>query len=203
MSCILIHGLGQTTDAWDQTIAELDDNHNYHPVNLSEFYQQDTTYQSVYQGFTDKYWNQEPQDICGLSLGAVIALNYAIDYPDKVNKLILIAPQYRMPKKLLYIQNIIFRILPNQMFKKMNLTKKQVLSLTSSMRSIDFSNKLSKVKCETLIICGAGDRPNLKASNSLKAKLDNCMFVTIPNSKHEVNIDNPQELAKVINKFLG
>ena len=33
-------------------------------------------------------------NLCGLSLGAVLALNYAIDFPKKVNSLILIAPQY-------------------------------------------------------------------------------------------------------------
>ena len=38
--------------------------------------------------------------------------NYAIDHPDKVNSLILIAAQYKMPKKLLSIQNTIFRFMP-------------------------------------------------------------------------------------------
>ena len=40
-------------------------------------------------------------NLCGLSLGAVLALNYAIDFPQRVNSLILIAPQYDMPKFLI------------------------------------------------------------------------------------------------------
>ena len=32
-------------------------------------------------------------NLCGLSLGAVLALNYAIDFPQRVNSLILFAPQ--------------------------------------------------------------------------------------------------------------
>ena len=42
--------------------------------------------------------------LCGLSLGAVLTLNYAIDHPDKVKALVLIAAQYKMPKKLLFEQ---------------------------------------------------------------------------------------------------
>lgn len=46
-------------------------------------------------------------NLCGLSLGVVLALNYIIDNPKKVNSLVLIAGQSEMPKALLKLQNIV------------------------------------------------------------------------------------------------
>ena len=54
----------------------------------------------------------EKIDLCGLSLGGILALNYAIDYPNKVEKLVLIGTPYRVPKVMFSIQNIIFKFLP-------------------------------------------------------------------------------------------
>ena len=35
--------------------------------------------------------------LCGLSLGGVLALNYAIEHPEKIKGMVLIATQYKMP----------------------------------------------------------------------------------------------------------
>ena len=87
----------------------------------------------------------EPLDLCGLSLGAVLSLNYAIDNPEKINSLILIAPQYNMPKTLLKIQNIIFHFMPNSAFSKIGLTKKGFIEFTNSMMNIDFSENIKNL----------------------------------------------------------
>ena len=87
----------------------------------------------------------EPLDLCGLSLGAVLSLNYAIDNPEKISSLILIAPQYNMPKTLLKIQNIIFHFMPNSAFSKIGLTKKGFIEFTNSMMNIDFSENIKNL----------------------------------------------------------
>ena len=84
----------------------------------------EVTYDNLYAAFSD-YCNQydEPIDLCGLSLGGVLALNYAIQYPKKVRSLVLIATQYKMPKKLLKFQNLLFRFMPKSMFQQMGFRK--------------------------------------------------------------------------------
>ena len=59
------------------------------------------TYKELYSAFSGEC-DRENEEIvlCGLSLGAVLALNYAIDHPDKVEAIVLIAAQYKMPRKL-------------------------------------------------------------------------------------------------------
>jgi len=58
-----------------------------------------------------KYCNEFDGQIhlCGLSLGGILALNFALDFPQKVKTLVLIGTPYKVPKVAFSFQNIIFR----------------------------------------------------------------------------------------------
>jgi pimeloyl-ACP methyl ester carboxylesterase len=199
MKYVLLHGMGQNASSWDKTISLLSDDTETVCPELSDFFTEGNCfYNKMYAAFCD-YCNNfsELLNLCGLSLGAVLALNYAIDFPKKVNSLILIAPQYDMPKFLLKVQNVLFKFMPESQFKDIGLTKKDFITLTNSMADMDFTNGLDKVTCPVLILCGEKDNVNKKAAIKLAEKLPNAKFATIENSGHEVNIDNPQGLAKV------
>ena len=88
------------------------------------------TYSALYSAFSEMC-NAENEDIilCGLSLGSVLALNYAIDYPKKVKALVLIAAQYKMPARLLKLQNALFRFMPQSMFQQTGFGKLDFISL--------------------------------------------------------------------------
>lgn len=144
----------------------------------------------------------EPLNLCGLSLGAVLALNYAIDFPQKVNSLVLIAPQYDMPKFLLKVQNVLFKFMPESQFKDIGLKKNDFITLTNSMADMDFTSSLDKVNCPVLVICGEKDNVNKKAAIKLAEKLPNAKFSSVDNSGHEVNVDNPQGLANAMEMLL-
>lgn len=62
-----------------------------------------------------------PFNICGLSLGSIIALQYTIENLEKVKSLLLIGTQYKMPKILLNFQNLIFKFMPNNIFKELGI----------------------------------------------------------------------------------
>ena len=197
MKYVLLHGMGQNASSWDKTISLLSDDTETVCPELSDFFTEGNCfYNKMYAAFCD-YCNNfsELLNLCGLSLGAVLALNYAIDFPKKVNSLILIAPQYDMPKFLLKVQNVLFKFMPESQFKDIGLTKKDFITLTNSMADMDFTNGLDKVTCPVLILCGEKDNVNKKAAIKLAEKLPNAKFATIENSGHEVNIDNPQGLA--------
>lgn len=200
MKYILLHGMGQSASSWDKTISFIPDNIETVCPELSDFFTEgNCEFSIMYDAFCN-YCNNfsEPLNLCGLSLGAVLALNYAIDFSQKVNSLILIAPQYDMPKFLLKIQNILFKFMPESQFKDIGLTKKDFIALTNSMADMDFTKGLDKVTCPVLILCGEKDNVNKKTAAKLTKKLSNARFDTIENAGHEVNIDNPQRLAKAI-----
>lgn len=196
--------MGQNASSWDKTISYLPDTTETVCPELSNFFSEDNcNYNEMYSSFC-RYCNRfsEPLNFCGLSLGAVLALNYAIDFPQKVSSLILIAPQYNMPKFLLKVQNVLFKFMPESQFKDIGLKKKDFITLTNSMMDMDFTSSLNKVNSPVVVICGEKDNVNKKAAIKLARELPNAKFSTIDNSGHEVNVDNPQGLANAMKMLL-
>lgn len=203
MQTIFIHGLGQTPSSWDKTISCLSGQINAQSPDLSRLLKgAESTYENLYRAFAaccDEF--PEPINLCGLSLGAVLALNYSIDNPQKVGSLILIAPQYEMPKALLKFQNVIFKFMPNSAFGNMGFDKRDFITLTNSMAELDFGGDLKKVESPALILCGEKDGANSKAAKKLAEILQNAEFRVVEKSGHEVNVDAPESLAEIINEY--
>ncbi|MEG1278679.1 MAG: alpha/beta hydrolase [Cellulosilyticaceae bacterium] len=204
MKYIFVHGLGQNASSWDGTIAALDETVDIHCPQLSEMIEnKDATYENLYKKFSE-YCNRlsEPINLCGLSLGAILALNYTIDNPSKVKSLILIGGQYKMPKLILSLQNMVFKCLPNKVFVKMGLSKNQVIQLTKSMLDLDFSTQIKNIVCPTMIICGEKDKANKKAAQELANVIPHAHLEMIEGAGHEVNTDAPTQLGQVILKYV-
>ena len=91
----------------------------------------------------------------------------------KVRSLVLIATQYKMPKKLLKFQNLLFRFMPKSMFQQMGFRKADFLLLCETMMELDFNNSLHKISCPTLLLYGEKDTANKNASIELAELLKN------------------------------
>lgn len=203
MHNILIHGLGQNSSSWNKTISYMVRKDNVICPELSSLLKdEDMTYSNLYNAFSAYCKNiSDPLNLCGLSLGAVLALNYTIDNPQKVKSLVLIAAQYKMPKALLKLQNIVFRFIPETSFKSMKMRKKDFIELTNSMMNLNFKEGLKNISCPVLVVCGEKDIPNRKATKKLAENIVKSEILFIKNANHEVNIDTPKELAEALNYF--
>ena len=113
----------------------------------------------------------------------------------------LIAAQYKMPKKLLKFQNMLFRFMPNAMFKQFGFKKADVISLCDTMAELDFRDSLCKVSCPVLIVCGEKDDANKKASKELASYLSNSCYRELLKTCHEANTEAPEGLAAVLQRF--
>ena len=200
---IFVHGLGQTSVSWNKTIDNIEQLDNSYCPNLCGMLKnEEVSYSALYSSFVEycsKF--EESINLCGLSLGAVLALNYAIENSTKVHSLVLIAAQYKMPKNLLKFQNFIFGFMPEKMFEETGFGKKEFITLSKTMMDIDFSNTLDNISCPVLLLCGERDKANRKASDKLSGILKNSSFEIIENASHEVNIDNPEKLATLLQDF--
>lgn len=204
MKCILLHGLGQVPSDWNDSIKDIDKNFEVSCPALFEWlHGTEFCYANLYQKL-ERYCDQfeEPFTLGGLSLGGILALQYAIEHSSKVEALILIGTQFSMPKNLLKFQNVIFHFLPNMAFKKMGASKKEIISLCNSMTNLDFLENLKDIHCRTLILCGEKDRANYSASIKLQELIPNSEFFAVPNAGHEINKDNPNKLGEIINSVL-
>ncbi len=202
MTYVFIHGLGQTSSSWDRVIAQLPpDIPTERPCLPDMVKDKPITYANLYKAFETECNRMEmPLCLCGISLGAILAFQYALSNPKKIKSCVFIAPQYQMPKLLLDIQNMVFRILPPSAFDSMGFSKRDVIALTTSMKKIDFSPLLSKITCPAFIICGQKDRTNQKAARTLANVIPNAKLSLVEGAGHEVNTDAPAALAGLIKK---
>lgn len=203
MKYIFLHGLGQTSSSWEKTVDVMDEKLDIDCPNLFTLLQgREINYDNLYQAFSE-YCKicTEPLNLCGLSLGGILALQYVIENPNRVNSVVLIGTQYAMPKKLLKFQNAIFHVMPNSIFEQMEFEKKDVITLSSSMMNLNFQQDLYKIDCPVLVLCGEKDKANMKASMQLEALIPNAKFSVIRNAGHEINIESPKNLGIALNEF--
>ena len=199
MKYLYLHGLGQTSTSWDNVIKETEVADDSIILSLNDM--KHATYDELYSSLSKECDQYDDIVLCGLSLGAVLALNYALDYPNKVKKLVLIAPQYKMPKMLLRLQNIMFKLMPASNFDSIGFKKEDFISLCASMTKLDFSHSLDKFSCPVLVVCGEKDNVNKKAAKDLVNHLKDAKYLELSNTGHEANIESSKELAVELDKF--
>lgn len=204
MKNILIHGLGQNNQSWSKIAVFLKNNGiDTQCPNLFEIAKGTSkNYKMMYHAFSDFCNNQkEKLNLCGLSLGGILALDFVKEYPEKVNSIILIGTPYKIPKTLFKIQSCIFHIMPKKIFDKMGCSKKDFIALVNSMSNLNIVKDLETINCKSLIVCGFKDNVNIESAKQLNKSIKNSEFKVISNSSHEVNIDNPKELSNLIYDF--
>lgn len=201
MKLILLHGLGQTPAAWDSVRTDLTGVSVDAPAVFSGI-DGVLTYQKVYDRLETCCGQQEPLCLCGLSLGAVLALDFALRHPQQVTQLVLAAPQYRVNRWLIELQNLLFRCMPSRAFADMGVSRADIISLTRSMKALDFTAQLSTLTCPVSILCGEKDTVNQRAARKLTSLLPQSRLVMIPGAGHEINLDNPKTLASLLNQTI-
>lgn len=197
---IILHGLGQDSKSWNSVVQLLNQEVMILPKFEKAIISEPLTYDIMYRNIKVNCSKESQVNLVGLSLGGILALNYCLDYPDKVNSLVLINTQFKMPQYLLKFQNLIFHLLPKQKFSSMGLSKANVISITKSIMKLDFSEYLYQISQPTLLINGTKDKINRKATNELHSMIKNSRIGFIEGG-HELNKDAPFELAKMINTF--
>lgn len=208
MKCVLIHGLGQTAQSWNETAAAMERCGGRSDVmcpDLTELLgNKKPCWDELYGSFEEYCLGiGEQLELCGLSLGGILALRFCAEHSDKVSGAVLIGAQFVMPRNLLRLQNAVFHLMPKSAFVSTGFGKKEFLSLARSMETLDFSEDLERITCPTLIICGEKDKPNRKAAIRMNAGIKGSELLIVAGSGHEVNVDRPDELGKAISVFFG
>ena len=202
MKLLLLHGLGQGPGSWDWVLDALGPDPGAACPDLFGLCGGAPDYPALYAAFEDYAGAlPEPVLLCGLSLGSVLALDYAIRRPEKIAGLVLVAPQYKMPRALLRLQNAVFRMMPERAFAQTGLGKRDILRLTASMMDLDLRDGLARVDCPALILVGEKDAANRKAARELAGLLPRATVREVPGAGHEVNVDAPRELAEALRGF--
>ena len=200
---ILIHGSGHKAASWNETVSRLDCRGDVLCPELSSLLMgKEASYPNLRAAF-GAYCSQAdgPVHLCGLSLGGILALDYTLEHPETVKTLVLIGTPHKVPKAAFALQNVVFRLLPQSTFASMAFDKKNTFALGNSMRDLDFSGRVQKIQCPTLILCGEKDRANIQSARFLSQNIRGAQLQLIAQTGHVVNEENPGALAKRLNEF--
>ena len=205
MEVIFLHGLGQGPSAWEGVVSALPDSIRADCPDLFALAKGGTLdYPTLYRGFSAFCGEKrEGLHLCGLSLGAVLALQYALEHPASVESLTLIAGRARMPRALLKVQGALFRLMGEKNFREMGLTRVDAITLTASMARLDFRPDLGRLRCPALVLCGEKDGANRREAAALAAGIPGAGLAFLPGAGHEVNREAPEALAEVLGQFYG
>ena len=204
MKNILIHGLGQNNRDWDtiKTVLEARGISSIAPDLFDLARGRKLDYPTVYQAFSELCESYKDKlNLCGLSLGGLLALNYAIQYPKKINSLVLIGTPFEIPKGLLKFQNFVFKLIPKSAFQSMGVSKKDFNSFEQINGGTELMESAATLDCPTLILCGAKDKTNMESAKRFHEAMKNSKLVIVEDSGHEVNKDNPRKLVSILQDF--
>lgn len=205
MTNILLHGLGQDSSSWKEVkelLAEC--GKNVFIPDLFKMAKSPLSYSVLYDEL-EKICKQtvDQINICGLSMGGVLALNYANRHPEKVNSLVLIGIPYIVPQEMIEKQNAMFEAMPEEAFGGLGIAKSDFIRLVNELSNIDIPGLVEKISCRCLVICGENDTANLDSAMHIHEKIGDSNLVIIKESGHEINKDNPKDLAKEIGNFIN
>lgn len=198
MKTILLHGLGQTAQDWNEVVRCMAGSEVECPALFSAI-GNECSYARILENLEQQYADAaEPLCLCGLSLGAILALDFTIRHREKVGALVCIGAQYKTPRLLLDLQSLLFRCMPHQIFTDMGMTREDILKFSRSMRNLDLTPRLKEIHCPVTILCGEKDWANRKAAAKLQVLLPQAKLQILSGVGHEVNREAPQVLADML-----
>ena len=96
MKTVLLHGLGQTAQDWKEVVQQL----SISDVDCPELFssaEDEISYSQILGDLEQRYSEvKEPLRICGHSLGALLAIDFAIRHEEKVASLVLIGSTIKL-----------------------------------------------------------------------------------------------------------
>ena len=198
---IVLHGLGQKPASWEKVKSCAGDTELIIP-DLFSMVESPINYDVLFHAF-EEYCDgiEDGINLGGLSMGGVLALDYASKYPDRVKSLILMAIPYEIPKDLIEKQNEMFNQMPDEAFTALGISKEDFISLVQTMSEVDIPDKVRSVNCKCLMVCGENDAANIEGVKTIHNIIHGSSLAIIKNSGHEINNDNPEDLARIMTDF--
>lgn len=237
---LLIHGLGSTAEMWQLQMPVLAEN-GFLPVAMD------------IPGFGDsrflkKGWSigraaatlveyldgtgSEQADVVGISMGGTVALTLALDYPERVRRLVLVNTFARLRPNtaggwLYFVKRAVMistmgleaqarfvshRIFPNpeqaelraELFKQvMQADPAAYRGTMKALGLFDVHRRLKDIRARTLVVTGANDTTVAPANQAeLALQIPGAKQVIIPQAGHAVVIDQVEAFNQTLLDFL-
>lgn len=135
--------------------------------------------------------------LCGIGLGALVALQVATDHPEQVSRLVLLTRSVAASPILLSVSAAVLRLLPVSTVQRLGMGQDQLLALLDQVRPVDYQGIAGRVRQPAVVLCGQRDRLNRRASATLARRLRSGELRLVPGAD-ESWLDDPDILAEAL-----
>ena len=231
---LLLHSLGVSSEAWNKVLEPLAQSYTVYALDMLGHGDSDKPprnyliedYARNVVDFADKL-GLEKIPLCGNSVGAVIALEVAASYPERVEALILVdcpawdawerteriflsALSYDiegnpLPTTMEQLQMAYTQVTPELVEWAKQERAKAGIWAKKTMIAIglyDVLARLSLVKCPALVLFGSQDMLREQEKVLLEG-IEGAKHAVVENAGHLPQMDNPQAFLQEVNQFLG
>jgi pimeloyl-ACP methyl ester carboxylesterase len=231
-SLVFIHGSGGNHSAWSHQYGRLHKKYNIVAINLPGHGRSGSLGEADVEGYY--LWVKKLLDVLDLngtvlvghSLGAAIALRFAINYPQEIAGIVLVGGGMKMPVNPYFLEllktnpaevpvEVIDLICKYSLAKEnrpkfsaplqksISQSKVDVLyGDLSACNNLDLTQELDKISMPALVICGAEDKmapPD--CSRQLAASISGATLEIIEGAGHMVMLERPAEFNMSLDKF--
>lgn len=205
---VLLHGLGQTPQSWQDQVTELPAGFKAVAPWLKGMRPGRDEQFSVPTAADDvlALLNQngvEQMSLVGVSLGAMVAMDAAIRAPQTVSHLVLAAGQVNPPRSVMRMQRLAFSLIPARRLAALGVEKKRFLQALDAAAQIDYRSQLGAITARTLVLVGSTDKANRPAAEDLAAGIPGARLEIVEGAGHQVNTDNPAVFNRLVYDFLA
>jgi len=231
---LLLHSLGVSSESWTKVIEPLAETWSVYALDMMGHGDSDKPprnflikdYARNVIRFADSL-NLGQVILCGNSVGALVALEAAVSYPERVKALTLVGcPAWdsweRMDRLMLSGLNYdpegnpilataeqlamsYTQVTPELIDWVNEQRAKAGLWMKKTMIAIglyDVMPKLRLVKCPTLVVFGSEDMLRACEETLLK-EISGATYALVPNAGHLPQLDNPQDFIREVKRFLN
>jgi pimeloyl-ACP methyl ester carboxylesterase len=236
---LLLHGLGSSTRDWEYQIPPLAQSHRVIAMDVrghGRSAKPPGPY-SVKQFASDavallRTLNATPAHVVGLSMGAMIAFQMAVDSPEAVRSLTIVnsgpAMILRTFSQKLLIQSryavvrifgmrALARMVAGPLFPKpeqVELRKKfedhvaendpkAYLASLSAINGWSVAERIATISCPVLIVASDHDYTPVEWKRAYASQISGACVVVLEDSRHAGPLDQPDQFNRVVLEFLG
>ena len=229
---VLLHAVSLSSTAWFANIAALSANHRVYAVDgigdagksIAEcLIEKRLDYAEWLREVFDEL-NIEKGNLLGHSYGGWLALNMALAYPERLRKIVLLAPAasiypmslltklgLRLPFKIRPPARFVFKMIASKgtvfeatFIHLMEMVTKYCLPATM-FPTVYTDEELKQIEMPALLLIGAGEKiynPK-KAIDRAQRLMPDLTAEIIPNVGHTLNMEQPQTINALILEFLS
>jgi pimeloyl-ACP methyl ester carboxylesterase len=214
---ILLHGLSGSSRWWKKNVAYLAGRFNIHLIDLQGFGQSNKSRFTLNEAaqvvikWMD-YMEIEQASIIGHSMGGYITLDLAANFPERIDRLVLVdAVAMPMERSLFgkaagllqairYTEADFLPVFANDVWRTGART---LFSATRSVMAADLRDQVAQVRAPTLIVWGKNDTIlPVKLGRKLHQRLPQAEFCLVEGAGHNPMWDQPQTFNRVVTWFL-